>query len=238
MTSFTREINWSAIPKLTDLSEPVREHLVKTYATLGMLLLTTALGSALHMWLHFGGTLTTLIGLGLMIYLGIERNATPLKKSAILASTGLFQGLSLGPLIHMAVTIDPRILPTAFLATTTIFVCFTLTALFTHRRYWLFLGGLLSSALSWMFLISVVTLFFPNHFLNSIHLYLGLFVFCGYVLFDTQLIVERANSGDLDYFWHALELFIDFVGIFVRVLILLMENSSNKDEEKKKQRNR
>lgn len=41
--------------------------------------------------------------------------------------------------------VDPSILVTALLATTTVFVCFAGTALFAKRRSFLYLGGVLSS---------------------------------------------------------------------------------------------
>lgn len=45
---------------------------------------------------------------------------------------------------------------------------------------------------------SRLTPFFPPHQAN---LYLGLMLMCGFVLFDTQLIIEKAESGDKDYIW-------------------------------------
>lgn len=40
--------------------------------------------------------------------------------------------------------------------------------------------------------------------LPQANLYLGLMLMCGFVLFDTQLIIEKAESGDKDYIWWVL----------------------------------
>ena len=64
---------------------------------------------------------------------------------------------------------------------------------------------------------------------------------CAFVLFDTQLIVEKRRSGDDDFIWYALsstvvtcfywflyrhsvDLFIDFIDIFRRLVIILGMN--------------
>ena len=57
------------------------------------------------------------------------------------------QGFSLGSLIYMVLLMDPAILVTALLATTTVFVCFAGAALLAKRRTYLYLGGVLSSGL-------------------------------------------------------------------------------------------
>lgn len=53
-------------------------------------------------------------------------------------------------------------------------------------------------------------------------MYLGLLVFVGYIVVDTQEIIEKAHLGDLDYVKHALTLFTDFVAVFVRILIIMV----------------
>lgn len=63
---------------------------------------------------------------------------------------------------------------------------------------------------------------------NQFELYFGLVVFCGFILFDTQLIVEKFNCGDSDYVWHSIDLFLDFVNIFRRLLIILANKVSFK----------
>jgi FtsH-binding integral membrane protein len=56
------------------------------------------------------------------------------------------------------------------------------------------------------------------------------------VLFDTQLIVERASAGDWDHIGHALDLFVDFVAILVRVLVILLQNQGKREEEEARKR--
>jgi FtsH-binding integral membrane protein len=84
---------------------------------------------------------------------------------------------------------------------------------------------------------------FTLHFLicvpDVMQLYGGLLLFVGYVLFDTQVIIERAERGDFDYIKHALDLFVDFAAIFVRILVILTKNSNERqrrDERRRKSR--
>lgn len=49
---------------------------------------------------------------------------------------------------------------------------------------------------------------------------------CGFVLYDTQLIIEKRRSGDKDFVAHSVDLFIDFIGIFRRLVIILAEKVS------------
>lgn len=46
---------------------------------------------------------------------------------------------------------------------------------------------------------------------------------------DYQLIIEKADNGHKDYIWHCLTLFLDFISIFRRLLIIL----SKKEKDKK-----
>lgn len=225
---FDRKISVGALLKSNDITLDVQRHLANVYAALAGTVLACALGAAADLWLHFGGLLTAVGGLGVMLWLATDQDKTNYaKRSGILLLFGLLKGFSLGPLIDLVLRVDPSILVTALLATTTVFVCFAGTALFAKRRSYLYLGGVLSSGLMVLFAGALLNMFVRNDFLLSVQLYAGLALFCGYVIFDTQLIVEKASLGDRDFAWHAMELFIDFVGIFVRICVILLRN---KDE--------
>jgi len=135
-----------------------------------------------------------------------------------------------------------------------------------RRREYLYLGGLLSSGLSMlMWLQFASSIFGGSASIFKFELYFGLLIFVGYMVVDTQEIIEKAHLGDMDYVKHSLTLFTDFVAVFVRILIIMvssfvagirkwytlfvskpsltdsfvmqLKNSADKEEKKKKRRN-
>jgi hypothetical protein len=51
-----------------------------------------------------------------------------------------------------------------------------------------------------------------------------------------QMVVERASAGDMDHVQHAMDLFVDFVAIFVRLLIILMQNNGKREKREREKR--
>eukprot|EP00745_Piridium_sociabile_P007262 TRINITY_DN147047_c0_g1_i1.p1 TRINITY_DN147047_c0_g1~~TRINITY_DN147047_c0_g1_i1.p1 ORF type:complete len:252 (+),score=67.05 TRINITY_DN147047_c0_g1_i1:43-756(+) len=226
--------SWSTIFKFDRLERPVQQHLKNVYACLGMGMLAAAAGAYVSLVSNFiqAGFLTAIISVGLMLWLNSTRHCKENfnKRMGIFMGFTFCSGVSLGPCLKLAIMIDPSIIPTSLLATSVIFISFTVAALFNQNRTFLYMGGLLMSALSWLMVLSFGNLFFGSRLLFDVSMYLGLFVFCAFVLYDTQLIVEKRRRGDEDFIWHSVDLFLDFINIFRKLMIIL----SKKESEKKR----
>ena len=192
-----------------------------------------AAGCYLHLKMHIGSPLFALglFGLIFALYSTPNSPANQQKRTGMLLAFGALQGLVVGPLVEAVLDIDSSIVLTAFLGTTAIFVCFSLAAIYAERRSMLYLGGFLSSALSLLLMAGFINIFARSEGLFNLQLYGGLLVFMGYIVFDSQMIIEKADAGIYDVQLHALDLFLDFVAIFVRLLIILSKNKKNNKEK-------
>ncbi|NXO14731.1 BI1 inhibitor, partial [Oriolus oriolus] len=208
MNVFDRSINFDALFKFSHISASTQEHLKRVYGSFAICMFVAAAGAYINVVTHLFqfGLLTGLGALGLMVWL----TATPHSRET--------EQKRLGMLVGFAFLTGS---PTAFLGTATIFACFSLSALYARRRSYLYLGGFLLSGLSLMLLSSLVNAFVRSTWLFTANLYVALMIMCGFVLFDTQLIIEKAESGDKDYIWHCVDLFLDFVNIFRELLMIL-----------------
>merc|ERR1711934_247292 len=225
------KMTMEAVTNFKEIKPAARDHLTKVYATLCGIVLISAIGCGLHVTMHIGGGWSGLVALGLLIWLQFTDEREEQKRQGILAGFSFFEGLSVGPLVEQSLFLDPSIVVTAFLGATAIFACFTAAALFSKKRSLLYLGGILGSALTIMLVLSFANIFIGSVTFMYAELYIGLLIFCAYVAFDTQVIVEQSEQGDDDYVKHALSLFLDFVQIFIRLLVIL------NDKEGRKKRN-
>ncbi|TYZ53195.1 hypothetical protein PybrP1_011763 [[Pythium] brassicae (nom. inval.)] len=224
----------------------VQQHLARVYSTLTCCVLTAALAAGACLALGGGASdgsswlplLCFLGSTGGSVWLQLEPTYNHTKRVGILLAVAATTGVSLAALVDLALAVDPTIVITAFLMTTLVFVCFTGSAMLATRRSYLYLGAILSSALSTMALLNFLNIFFRSTMLYSANLYGGLVIFCGYVVFDTQMIIEKATMGDRDVLRHALELFLDFVSIFVRIMIILIKNAAKKERASSSSKNR
>jgi len=212
------------------ISKDVQQHLKNVYLTLGISLLSATLGVFAHLKFAIGSAtfLCSLCGVGSLLFL----LATPTQRDnlaqrlVLLLGFSFFQGVLLGPLVQLALILEPSLIFIALSSTVVIFACFSLASIMANnQRTYLYWGGALSSALSTLFWMSFLGMFFHSPLNLTIQIYGGLLLFIGYVLYDTQLIILKSENGDNDFVKHSVELFIDFVAIFVRILIILLKNS-------------
>lgn len=221
------------------LEAPVRAHLKNVYASLTMTTVAAAGGALTDMyteWLN-AGLLSSLGALGLVLLL----MATPddgkntKQRLGYLLGFGFLTGMGLGPLLKYTILLNPSIIVTALAGTSLIFVCFSLASIFAERGRWLFLGGTLMTMVSTIFLLSLANLFFRSQMLYQAHIYLGLLMMCGFILYDTQLIIEKRRAGSKDFVTHSLDLFIDFIGVFRRLVIILTQKEEENDRRRKRE---
>lgn len=216
----------------------MRQHLKNVYGCLAMSTVAAAVGASVHLYtdLLSAGLLTS-IGAIVMFFLliGTPDNGknTRLRLGYLLGFAAL-TGLGLGPLLEVVIRVDPSIIVTALTGTTLVFASFTLCALFAEQGRWLFLGGTLVTIMSSMMLMGLANLFLGSQLIYQGQLYLGLAVMCGFVLYDTQAIIEKRRMGNRDFVTHAMDLFVDFIGIFRRLLIILTQ----KEDEQRRKRSR
>ncbi|XP_003488282.1 probable Bax inhibitor 1 [Bombus impatiens] len=220
------------------LEPPVRQHLKNVYGCLSMSMLSAAGGVYIHMFSELlrANLLTTLATLGLLFTLiNTPDNGKNQKlRLSYLLGFAFFSGLGLGPLLQLVMSVNPTVIVTALIGTIVIFVSFSISSLLAERGRWLYLGGTLISLLNIMVLFSFVNLFLRWTIFYQAYLYIGLFLMCGFVIYDTQLIIEKYHMGSKDFILHSLDLFVDFVNIFRHLLIILTQKEILKDQRKRR----
>lgn len=220
------------------LEPPVRQHLKNVYACLTMSTMAAAVGASVHLFTDIlkGGFISAI---GALIFFALlmstpddDGKKLQLRVGYLLGFAGM-SGVGLGPLLEHVILIDPSIIITALIGTSLVFVSFSICSMLAERGSWLYLGGTLLTMLNTLLIMALANIFFGSTILYQANLYLGLLVMCGFVLYDTQLIIEKRRNGNKDFITHSLDLFVDFIGIFRRLLVIL----TNKEESQRKRRN-
>ncbi|KAJ9078537.1 hypothetical protein DSO57_1005683 [Entomophthora muscae] len=227
----------ASLKNLSDLSPRVQGHLVRVYSTLASMMGTSAAGSLLSIYGYFymnplfAALASFVCIIALVILKPSERNQQ--LRFLLLFLFSLTNGISAAPLIAQTIMFYPGVLPVALTSTSLSFLSFTLCALLSTRRSYIFLGGFLGTALTSLSVLGLSNIFLHNSGLDTLILYAGLLVFGGYVIYDTQLIVERADRNSSDVVSDSLLLFTDLISLFYRIVEVL---SRQKDDERRKRR--
>ena len=110
----------------------------------------------------------------------------------------------------------------ALFLTVIMVLCITLYALYTKSDFTV-MGGFLFTSLTLLIICGVFLLFFPIKFLYMVYLYVGLIIFCAYLLYDVQLLVGKGyrKFGEDEYILAAINIYLDIIGIFIRILAIV-----------------
>uniref|UniRef100_A0A8C3SA19 Transmembrane BAX inhibitor motif-containing protein 6 n=1 Tax=Chelydra serpentina TaxID=8475 RepID=A0A8C3SA19_CHESE len=172
MDVFNRNIDFNALFKFSHISASTQQHLKRVYASFALCMFVAATGAYINVVTHLlrFSLLSGLGSLGLLFWLMATPHSreTEQKRLGILAGFAFLTGANLGPLLEMCITINPSIVPTAFLGTAVIFSCFSLSALYARRRSFLYLGGFLLSGLFLMLLFSLINIFVGSTWLFTV----------------------------------------------------------------------
>ncbi len=138
-----------------------------------MTIMSAAAGAYTHLFtnlLRGGGFLFGLLSLGLAFTLyatpdnGKNRNT----RLGLLLGFAFMSGLGTGPLLDLAIQINPSIIPNAFMMSAVIFACFSGAALFAPDGSYLYLGGTLLSGLSTLFWLGFMNIFFQSQLIFQV----------------------------------------------------------------------
>ncbi|KAK4534627.1 hypothetical protein CDCA_CDCA02G0652 [Cyanidium caldarium] len=232
-----RFFNAETFKNFRQLTPPVREHVARVYRTVFNAALCAVLACALqNRWpqlLPLSPGMSMLAG-GLTLWgLSPQRSSLSTRYRLLMLLAAL-EGYGVGPLIQYAAGVDQALVLQALIATALVFGSFSIAALSGQRRSYLYLGGYLLSALSVLTMLSLWALVWGMAEWNwTLQLYGGLLLFAGFVVFDTQMIIERAFAGDRDHVQHSLELWVDLFAIFVRVVMTLLRSQERRERDRR-----
>lgn len=224
---------------MTPLDPVVQKHLRKVYTSLSMAMATSALSAFLQLYFRLPA-LSLVTGIATIctaLYFVTLPEHSP-RRTSVFFAFAFLEGWTLGPLLDYAAMLDPFLPFVAFAATASIFACFSVASIFARRRSYLYLGGILSASLSALLCVAIANIFVQSAAAYTFQLYAGLLVFSGFVCYDSQKIIEKAHAGERDHLKHSFELFLDFVALFRRILIILARNAGEKRKNEDNRRRR
>ncbi|KAH7846731.1 hypothetical protein Vadar_017437 [Vaccinium darrowii] len=199
-------------------------------------LIASAVGAYLHILWDIGMTYpTSIAAMGCMLQIIALPPYEKQKRVALWMATGFLYGATFCLFVDKGTEIDPSILVIAFLGCALAFGCFLGAATLARRREYLYLGGLLSSLLSLIFWLHYASSFLGGSAaVFKLNLYFGFLMLVGYIVLDTQGLIEKVHRGDLDYVKHAMALSTDGIGVFIEVPYIMLKNFQKDKENKKK----
>ncbi|XP_074082309.1 protein lifeguard 4 [Macrotis lagotis] len=159
--------------------------------------------------------LVSLLGsLGLILALMLNRHKHPLNLYLLFGFT-LLESLT----VAVAVTFyDVVVVLHAFMLTTAVFFGLTLYTLQSKRDFSKFGAGLFA-CLFILILSGFLRFFYDNELVEIIFSAMGALLFCGFIIYDTHLLMHKLSPEE--YILAAINLYLDIINLFLHLLRLL-----------------
>jgi FtsH-binding integral membrane protein len=122
----------------------------------------------------------------------------------------------------LCAVVDKTIVLSAIAMTLGITAALTLYAIKTENKFNL-MHAFLFTFITMISELLLFFFFFNYQFYVTLELFVGLIVYCAYLIFDTQMIIDKFGNGYEidDYIIAALNVYLDIIQIFIRILIIL-----------------
>lgn len=160
-----------------------------------------------------------LVGFGLVIGIGWSRKANAANVGMLFGLAAVW-GAMLGPLLAIVERFAPGVGAQAAVLTIATFGGLSLYAIQSKKDF-SYLAGFLFAALIGLIVAGIVMMFFHTPLMSMIYAAAGILIFCGYTLYDTSQIMNRLSPNEAVA--GALDLFLDFLNLFLFILRLLLE---------------
>ncbi len=199
--------------------------IAKVYRLFLLSILTAAMGAGAGITLGLGHNLFLVLGLvcvefGILFWVIRVRRDKSRNMLAFFTFT-TFSGFTISPLLNEVIGVGLGILiPMAFGFTVVLFGTLTY---FVHKtkKDFSFMGGFLSWALGVMVVSGIMGLLMPGGLNYFLYCGVGVLLFSGFVLYDTSRILLKYDVTE--YVAAALDLYLDFVNIFIDILRIFYE---------------
>merc|ERR1711988_693102 len=178
-----------------------------------------------------------MMGMGYLSYKVSNQYMPEKERMGYMWALAFSMGFLVGPAMHHIMEMDSSIIMNAVAITGIMFASFSAISIYSKRRSYLFLGGIISSLVSCMLMYRFFSWItgYGSSIYGMGYLMVSLLVACLYIVYDTQMIIERCETyGERDVPKHTLILFMDLFDLFIKIVQVLLE--LQKEDKKKKKR--
>lgn len=154
----------------------------------------------------------------LLHFLEEQRTSGSALAYGLLGLFTLFESLAVGAISSQA---PLNLVLRAAFATTSATGALSLYALTTRRDFTVF-GGMLSSAITGLMVLSLMQVFLGGNWVHSLHAGLGTLIFCAYLVYNTQMMMGGNKKRQLrpnEHILGAVQIYTDIMGLFMHLLV-------------------